>query len=112
MAQQATLIWSLYLSPSLQIHNMTASHIWLVDCRPEAVHMDPQQRMLLERAHEALQASHNQTDGVQQTSVLIGIGTVEYTTLSAHLGTGIYVATGEHLENSLQLLHNIIPSSL
>ena len=55
--------------------------------------MDPQQRMLLERAHEALAAS--QADAGQRTSVLIGIGTVEYTSLAAHLGTGIYVATGE-----------------
>ena len=55
--------------------------------------MDPQQRMLLETAHAALQASSDTSS--LQTSVLIGIGTVEYTTLTSHLGTGIYVATGK-----------------
>jgi hypothetical protein len=64
--------------------------------RPEAVHMDAQQRLLLERAWEALQAAPDQASvaAAARTAVIVGIGTVDYTSMSAHLGVGIYVATG------------------
>lgn len=70
--------------------------------------MDPQQRMLLETAHEALQGLPvSETAASRQTSVLIGIGTVEYTTLAAHLGTGIYVATGRCTSTMLRCMHPV-----
>ncbi|KAK9803996.1 hypothetical protein WJX72_011444 [[Myrmecia] bisecta] len=64
--------------------------------RPEAVHMDAQQRLLLERSWEALQTSRGAaaTADPSRTAVLVGIGTVDYTGMSRHLGVGIYVATG------------------
>ena len=54
--------------------------------------MDPQQRLLLQHAWEALSILPN-TEG-RLTSVAIGIGTVEYTALAAHMGNNIFVATG------------------
>lgn len=58
--------------------------------------MDGQQRLLLEQAWEVLSA-HAATSPavVTSTAVIVGIGTVEYNSISAHLGVGIYVATGE-----------------
>lgn len=57
--------------------------------------MDGQQRLLLEKAWEALSVAEGQSSGAAlSTAVVVGIGTVEYNTISAHLGLGIYVATG------------------
>ena len=56
--------------------------------------MDAQQRLLLERSYEVLQQSTHM-DGAARTSVAVGIGTVDYTSMASHLGMGIYVATGE-----------------
>jgi hypothetical protein len=62
-------------------------------CRPEAAHMDPQQRLLLEHSWEALQqVPCGEVD--PSTSVIVGIGTVDYTGMASHLGPGIYAATG------------------
>ena len=67
-------------------------------CRPEAIHLDGQQRLLLEQAFETLSASPAAAAGAAlSTAVIVGIGTVEYNTIAAHLGNGIYVATGDHL---------------
>ena len=55
--------------------------------------MDAQQRLLLERGLEALHAPAG-TAPDARTAVVVGIGTVDYTSMSAHLGVGIYVATG------------------
>lgn len=63
--------------------------------RPEAVHMDAQQRLLLEKSWEALQAAPASAYDSTRTAVIVGIGTVDYTYMSAHLGVGIYVATGD-----------------
>ena len=54
--------------------------------------MDPQQRLLLQHAWEALSGLPGLEGSL--TSVAIGIGTVEYTTLANHLGNGIFTATG------------------
>ena len=54
--------------------------------------MDPQQRLLLQHAWKAL-ATLPTAEG-SLTSVAIGIGTVEYTALSAHMGSSIFTATG------------------
>ena len=56
--------------------------------------MDAQQRLLLERSHEALAAAPAPPGGPQRTAVFVGIGTVDYVTMSAHLGVGMYVASG------------------
>lgn len=57
--------------------------------------MDAQQRLLLEKSWEALQGAGNAAaDASARTSVIVGIGTVDYTSMSSHLGVGIYVATG------------------
>ena len=55
--------------------------------------MDAQQRLLLERSFEALAAASALTHA-QRTAVFVGIGTVDYVTMSAHLGVGMYVASG------------------
>ena len=64
--------------------------------RPEAVFMDAQQRLLLEHSAQAL-AEASAAGGVDtalQTSVMVGIGTVDYTAMSAHLGNSLYTASG------------------
>ena len=55
--------------------------------------MDAQQRLLLERSFEAL-AAELAGANAQRTAVFVGIGTVDYVTMSAHLGVGMYVASG------------------
>jgi acyl transferase domain-containing protein len=55
--------------------------------------MDAQQRLLLERSFEAL-AIAPVAANAQRTAVFVGIGTVDYVTMSAHLGVGMYVASG------------------
>ena len=59
------------------------------------MHMDPQQRILLQHAWEALAGLPGMEGSL--TSVAIGIGTVEYTSLASRLGTGIFTATGASL---------------
>ena len=54
--------------------------------------MDPQQRLLLEGSWEALLLA--KLLETPDTSVIVGIGTVDYTSMCSHLGVGIYVATG------------------
>lgn len=67
-------------------------------CRPEAIHMDGQQRLLLEQGWEVLSQSKDQSpSSFASTAVIVGIGTVEYNSIAAHLGIGIYVATGIHI---------------
>ena len=56
--------------------------------------MDAQQRLLLEHSSEALAAAPA-PGSPQRTAVFVGIGTVDYVTVSAHLGVGMYVASGE-----------------
>ena len=63
--------------------------------RAEAVLMDPQQRLLLQQAAEVLPALGSPAGApAPRTAVLVGIGSVEYTGLAAHLGVSIYAATG------------------
>ena len=65
--------------------------------------MDGQQRLLLEQSWECLEASATFTPAAAiGTAVFVGIGTVEYNTISAHLGVGIYVATGTLLPSPAQ----------
>ena len=60
------------------------------------MHMDAQQRLLLERSWEVLQLGPQQNvSSVGPTSVFVGIGTVEYTAMASHLGIGIHMATGQ-----------------
>ena len=56
--------------------------------------MDAQQRLLLEKSWEALQAAPTSAYDSARTAVIVGIGTIDYTSMSSHLGVGIYVATG------------------
>lgn len=59
--------------------------------------MDGQQRLLLEQGWELLSARpESENSKLVSTAVVLGIGTVEYNAISAHLGVGIYVATGMH----------------
>jgi acyl transferase domain-containing protein len=58
--------------------------------------MDAQQRLLLEHSAQVL-ASASTADGKElnvRTSVMVGIGTVDYTAMSAHLGNSLYAASG------------------
>ena len=55
--------------------------------------MDAQQRLLQEHSFEALTAA-NGLATPDRTAVFVGIGTVDYVTMSAHLGVGMYVASG------------------
>lgn len=57
--------------------------------------MDGQQRMLLEISWEVLSEAEATPDAAASTAVAVGIGTVEYNSIAAHLGVGIYVATGK-----------------
>ena len=67
--------------------------------RPEAIYMDAQQRLLLHRAAEVLAVDDSQSsrsEDWQRTSVMVGIGTVDYITcMSGHLGNSLYAASGE-----------------
>ena len=58
--------------------------------RLEAIYMDPQQRLLLGQSQESMSPLGHKPE----TSVMIGIGSVEYTALAVHLGNGTYAATG------------------
>ena len=62
--------------------------------RPEAVYMDAQQRLLLMHAAEALSALPHAESAAAATSVMVGIGTVDYTAMVAHLGNSLYAASG------------------
>ena len=64
-------------------------------CRPETLRMDPQQRLLLESAHESLTLAKSSIGSAARTSVMVGIGAGDYVTISAHLGVGLYAATGQ-----------------
>ena len=68
--------------------------------------MDPQQRLLLEHSWEALQqVPCGEAD--PSTSVIVGIGTVDYTSMASHLGPGIYAATGVSWGRPLLALRDI-----
>ena len=75
--------------------NVEGPHL---SCRTEAIYMDPQQRLLLEGSWEALLLTKVQE--TPDTSVIVGIGTVDYTSMCSHLGVGIYVATGASLSDT------------
>jgi acyl transferase domain-containing protein/NADPH:quinone reductase-like Zn-dependent oxidoreductase/acyl carrier protein/NAD(P)-dependent dehydrogenase (short-subunit alcohol dehydrogenase family) len=63
--------------------------------RPEAVYMDPQQRILMERTGEVvMQGNVSSSSLPSRTSVMIGIGTVDYVGMSSTLPLGMYFATG------------------
>ena len=78
--------------------------------------MDAQQRLLLERAWEALAASAEgcapDLDAAADTAVLVGIGTVDYTSMSAHLGVGIHTATGKRLPLCIGFLQDEIQCTM
>ena len=70
--------------------------------------MDPQQRLLLQQAAEVLPATGPPAgEPAPRTAVLVGIGSVEYTGLAAHLGVSIYAATGAALHLRFQQYTNI-----
>ena len=73
--------------------------------RPEAVFMDAQQRLLLEHAAQALANASTTVDKKLdvRTSVMVGIGTVDYTAMSAHLGNSLYAASGGVFLHPLQM---------
>jgi acyl transferase domain-containing protein len=73
--------------------------------------MDPQQRLLLEKSWEALTAVKHDGALATRTAVIVGIGTVDYTSISSHLGVGIYVATGLPQQPSLSL-YELSPAAL
>lgn len=56
--------------------------------------MDAQQRHLLESAYEVLNQTESAIGSTARTAVMVGIGTVDYISMSVHLGNGIYVASG------------------
>ncbi len=56
--------------------------------------MDAQQRLLLEQAAQALAGTPSTGSGADRTSVMVGIGTVDYNAVSAHLGNSLYAASG------------------
>lgn len=58
--------------------------------------MDGQQRLLLQQAWEVLSLGQGteSAPAVASTAVIVGIGTVEYNSIAAHMGNGIYMATG------------------
>lgn len=60
--------------------------------RPEAIFMDPQQRLLLEHTMEVTRSAGKPFTA--QTSVMVGIGTVDYVGLSGLLPLSMYFATG------------------
>jgi len=63
--------------------------------RPEAVYMDPQQRILMERTGEVIMHASLITSSLpSRTSIMVGIGTVDYVGMSSTLPLGMYFATG------------------
>lgn len=62
--------------------------------------MDAQQRLLLERTAEALSSAPHSESAAKPTSVMVGIGTVDYTSVAAHLGNSLYAASGAPLSES------------
>lgn len=69
--------------------------------RPEAIYMDAQQRLLLEHAAEALAGLSHTESATAATAVMVGIGTVDYTTVAAHLGNSLYAASGAITQSPL-----------
>lgn len=67
--------------------------------------MDAQQRLLLEHAAQALANASTTVDKKPdvRTSVMVGIGTVDYTAMSAHLGNSLYAASGGVFLHPLQM---------
>ncbi len=61
--------------------------------------MDAQQRLLLMQAAEALSALPHAESAAAATSVMVGIGTVDYTAMVAHLGNSLYAASGAASEH-------------
>lgn len=67
--------------------------------RSEALHMDPQQRVVLQHAAEALSCGglvgHTSSSSAEHTGVMVGIGSSEYLSMAgAALPMGLYTATG------------------
>lgn len=74
--------------------------------------MDSQQRLLLEVAFEVLSQIESGTGSTARTAVMVGIGTVDYITMSAHLGNGIYVASGALTKNAREKVFNAITTGI